>query len=169
VIVPDSAVAVSAAAMSGDEAVRHRCHRVFLFGSLVGRARGLVADPELLYVGAMLHDVGSRRASATRGDRPEVVSADTARTLLLDEGHDPSDARLVWLAIALHTTPGIAEHLEPEVALLRAGFQATEFGLGLGEIEPEHVAAVRRAHSMLPSARHRPTGDQEHSHAGRRH
>src|SRR3954451_17474568 len=32
--------------------------RVFLFGALAGRHRGLEADLELLYVGAMFHDVG---------------------------------------------------------------------------------------------------------------
>ena len=32
--------------------------RVYLFGMLQGRRRGLAPDPELLYVGAMFHDLG---------------------------------------------------------------------------------------------------------------
>ena len=32
--------------------------RVFLFATLKGRYRGIEADPELLYVGAMFHDLG---------------------------------------------------------------------------------------------------------------
>ncbi len=32
--------------------------RVYYFGALAGLKRGLKADPELLYTGAMFHDVG---------------------------------------------------------------------------------------------------------------
>ncbi len=36
----------------------HHSRRVYLFGMLQGRRRGLSPDPELLYVGAMFHDLG---------------------------------------------------------------------------------------------------------------
>src|SRR5690349_11813607 len=36
----------------------HHSRRAFLFGMLHGELRGLKADPELLYVGAMFHDLG---------------------------------------------------------------------------------------------------------------
>ena len=36
----------------------HHSRRVYLFGTLQGRRRGLSPDPELLYVGAMRHDLG---------------------------------------------------------------------------------------------------------------
>src|ERR1700757_4054959 len=32
--------------------------RVYLFGALTGERRGLTFDPELLYAGAMFHDMG---------------------------------------------------------------------------------------------------------------
>jgi HD-GYP domain-containing protein (c-di-GMP phosphodiesterase class II) len=36
----------------------HHSRRVFLFGALTGQRKGLDYDPELLYVGAMFHDIG---------------------------------------------------------------------------------------------------------------
>ena len=43
--------------------------RVFLFGALQGRRRGLDPDLELLYVGAMFHDIG-----LTDGFRDSMLS-----------------------------------------------------------------------------------------------
>ena len=36
----------------------HHSTRVYLFGALTGERKGLKFDPELLYVGAMFHDIG---------------------------------------------------------------------------------------------------------------
>src|SRR3979490_1634943 len=36
----------------------HHSARVYLFGALAGERKGLKFDPELLYVGAMFHDIG---------------------------------------------------------------------------------------------------------------
>jgi hypothetical protein len=38
--------------------VYHHSRRVYFWGSLQGRNRGLSYDPELLYIGAMFHDLG---------------------------------------------------------------------------------------------------------------
>src|ERR1700709_2481652 len=99
----------------------HHSRRVFLFGSLKGRHRGLEADPEVLYVGAMFHDLGLSERYRRTDQRFEVDGADLAREFLLDHGRSPAEARAVWLGIALHTTPGIPNHLEPETALVSLG------------------------------------------------
>ncbi len=41
-----------------DDLLYHHSRRVFLFGALQGRARGLEPDLELLYTSAMFHDLG---------------------------------------------------------------------------------------------------------------
>jgi HD superfamily phosphodiesterase len=41
-----------------DQLLFNHSRRVFLFGSLRGLRRGLQPDPELLYAGAMFHDIG---------------------------------------------------------------------------------------------------------------
>jgi HD superfamily phosphodiesterase len=124
----------------------HHSWRVFLFGSLKGRHRGLTADPELVFVGAMFHDLGLTERYRRTDQRFEVDGADLARDFLLDHGRTAAEARAVWLAIALHTTPGIVEHLEPEISLVSAGVETDVLGFDLDEITAADRAAVVAAH-----------------------
>jgi hypothetical protein len=120
--------------------------RVFLFGALQGRRLGLKPDLELLYVGAMFHDLGLTERYRTSDRRFEVDSANAARDFLLERGYDPADAEKVWLGIALHTTPGIPEYLEPEIALITAGVETDVLGFGRDDLSAEALAAVTAAH-----------------------
>ncbi len=120
--------------------------RVFLFGALQGRRRGLQPDLELLYVGAMFHDIGLTEPYRTSAQRFEVDGANAARDFLLRHGVDEGDARKVWLSIALHTTPNVPEFLEPEIALVTAGVETDVLGIGRDDLSPEALAAVTAAH-----------------------
>jgi HD superfamily phosphodiesterase len=120
--------------------------RVFLFGALQGLRRGLQPDLELLYVGAMFHDIGLTDSYRTSMLRFEVDGANAAREFLLERGVDKSDARKVWLSIALHTTPNVPEFLEPEIALVTAGVETDVLGIGRDELSREALAAVTAAH-----------------------
>src|ERR1700745_2370051 len=84
---PDTKLAREATELvreSTTDLVYYHSRRVFWFGSLQGRNRGLSFDPELLYIGAMFHDLGLNaeyRRSAplpagpwrARGQRPPGV------------------------------------------------------------------------------------------------
>ncbi|OBG39439.1 diguanylate cyclase [Mycobacterium alsense] len=120
--------------------------RVFLFGALQGRRRGLQPDLELLYAGAMFHDVGLTESYRTSTLRFEVDGANAARAFLVQHGVDRADADKVWLSIALHTTPGIPEFLDPEIALVTAGVETDVLGIGRDDLPPEALAAVTAAH-----------------------
>lgn len=120
--------------------------RVFLFGALQGRRRGLDPDLELLYVGAMFHDVGLTQGYRESQARFEVDGANAAREFLLARGADEATARKVWLSIALHTTPGIPEFLDPEIALVTAGVETDVLGIGRDELTEDAIAAVTAAH-----------------------
>ncbi|OBL10874.1 diguanylate cyclase [Mycobacterium sp. 1245499.0] len=120
--------------------------RVFLFGALQGRRRGLEPDLELLYAGAMFHDLGLTERYRTSTLRFEVDSANAARAFLLDHGVGEADAAKVWLGIALHTTPGIPEFMEPEIALVTAGVETDVLGIGRDDLSAEALAAVTAAH-----------------------
>jgi putative nucleotidyltransferase with HDIG domain len=77
-------------------------------------------DPELLYVACLLHDIGA--SDAFDGpQRFEVEAADAAAELVRAHGRSEQDADQVWQAIALHTSPGIAERRGPVVLLTRVG------------------------------------------------
>jgi HD superfamily phosphodiesterase len=124
----------------------HHSRRVYLFGMLQGRRRGLSPDPELLYVGAMFHDLGLTDKYRTQDQRFEVDGADQAREFLAAHGRSAEEARRMWIAIALHTTPGIPEHLEPEIALVTAGVETDVLGIGYADLDPADISAVTAAH-----------------------
>jgi HD superfamily phosphodiesterase len=125
----------------------HHSVRVYLFGALQGRRRGVTADLELLYVGAMFHDLGlTEPFRSTSKLRFEVDGANAARDFLLDHGASESDARKVWLGIALHTTPGVPEFLDPETALVTAGVETDVLGIGRDDLGQETLNAVTAAH-----------------------
>jgi HD domain len=121
--------------------------RVFFFGALQGLRRGLQPDLELLYVGAMFHDIGlTEPYRSTSNLRFEVDGANAAREFLLQHGVDEAAARRVWLSIALHTTPGVPEFLEPEIALVTAGVETDVLGIGRDDLSPDQLAAVTAVH-----------------------
>jgi len=129
-----------------DDLLFDHSRRVFLFGALRGRRLGLQPDLELLYVGAMFHDIGLTARYRTSTLRFEVDGANAARDFLLERGYDPAEARKVWLGIALHTTPGVPEFLDPEIALVTAGVDTDVLGIGLDDLSAEALSAVTAAH-----------------------
>ncbi|AEF36002.1 MULTISPECIES: HD domain-containing protein [Mycobacteriaceae] len=149
ITIPDTALAREITEFirdTEDDLLFNHSRRVFLFGALQGRRRGLQPDLELLYAGAMFHDLGLTRRYRTSTVRFEVDGADAARDFLLQRGVDKADADKVWLAIALHTTPGVPEFLDPEIALVSAGVETDVIGIGRDDLSPEDIAAVTTAH-----------------------
>jgi HD domain len=120
--------------------------RVYSFGALQGERRGLSYDPELLYIGAMFHDIGLVKGHRSEHDRFEVDGANSARAFLVAHGVTGDALRIVWDAIALHTTPGIPQHKEPEVALVSAGVELDVLGFGYDDISAGDREAVLAAY-----------------------
>jgi hypothetical protein len=116
--------------------------RVYHWGTLAGRRRGLKFDAELLYAGAMFHDMGLIPKHSSATERFEVDGANVARDFLRSHGISPADIDLVWTAIALHTTPGVPQHMHPVVALVTAGVEMDVLGIGYGEFSDADRAAV---------------------------
>ena len=74
----------------------HHSRRTYLFGMLHGQLRGQHADPELLYVAAMYHDLGMVEGHMNLEQRFEVDGADAARAFLDSHQVPHDDARRVW-------------------------------------------------------------------------
>src|SRR3954470_18793085 len=123
--------------------------RVYLFGAIRGRHRKLKVDHELLYLGAVFHDLGLTPRYRSPDRRFEVDSANAARDFLRANGIDESAAGVVWDAIALHTTPEIPWHKQPEVALVQGGVEVDVLGDGLDEILPGDRDAVVAAYPRV--------------------
>jgi hypothetical protein len=152
VAVPDSKLARDATELIRSvepDLLYHHSLRVYSFGALQGERRGLSFDPELLYIGAMFHDIGLVEGHRSAHDRFEVDGANAAREFLREHGVTGDALRVVWDAIALHTTPGIPEHKEPEVALVTAGVELDVLGLGYDDIAAEDREAVLAAYPRV--------------------
>jgi HD superfamily phosphodiesterase len=149
VAIPDSKLALEITEVVRDTETPllfHHSSRVYYFGALAGKHRGLKFDPELLYAGAMFHDMGLTPRHSSPNERFEVDGANAARDFL--RGHDISEAEIdtVWTAIALHTTPGIPQHMHPVVALVTAGVEMDVLGLTYPEYSDAEREAVVKAH-----------------------
>jgi hypothetical protein len=124
----------------------HHSSRVYYWGALAGKHRGLRFDRELLYAGAMFHDMGLTHQHSTPHDRFEVDGANAARDFLHSRGIAQQDIETVWTAIALHTTPGIPEHMHPIIALVTAGVEMDVLGLAYADYTAAEREAVVHAH-----------------------
>jgi HD superfamily phosphodiesterase len=124
----------------------HHSSRVYYWGALAGRHRGLEFDRELLYAAAMFHDVGLTPAYSSAHERFEVDGANAAREFLRSHGIVQSDIDTVWTAIALHTTPGIPQHMHPVVALVTAGVEMDVLGLAYAKYSDAERESVVHAH-----------------------
>lgn len=147
--IPDSKMAKDATDLLREvatELVYDHSRRVFIFGSLRGQEQGLQYDPELLYIGAMFHDLGLTDKYRRTDQRFEIDAADEARRFLGDYGITGEAADKVWSGIALHTTPEIPLHMAPEIALVTRGVELDVLGLGYDAITDEQRNAVVAAH-----------------------
>ncbi|MEU8799603.1 HD domain-containing protein [Spirillospora sp. NPDC048819] len=147
--IPDSALAREATELVREAAsplLFDHSRRVFVWGSLRGREQGVRFDPELLYVGAMFHDLGLTERFRRTDQRFEIDGADEARRFLHAHGVTGEAADRVWTAIALHTTPEIPLHMAPEVALVTRGVELDVLGIGYDAVSGEQRAAVVDAH-----------------------
>jgi hypothetical protein len=124
----------------------HHSSRVYYWAALAGKRRGLAFDRELLYAGAMFHDMGLTPTHGSAHERFEVDGANAARDFLRGHGIGQDDIDTVWTAIALHTTPGIPQHMHPVVALVTAGVEMDVLGLSYAEFSDAEREAVVRAH-----------------------
>lgn len=124
----------------------HHSSRVYYFGALAGKRYGLSFDPELLYAGAMFHDMGLTPEYRSAEERFEVDGANAARNFLRSHGISQADIDTVWTAIALHTTPGIPQHMHPVVALVTAGVEMDVLGIHYHQYSEQERDAVVGLH-----------------------
>jgi hypothetical protein len=143
--IPDSRIARDITQLirdtESDLLFRHSV-RVYYWGALAGKRHGLRFDPELLYAAAMFHDIGITPHYHGSQLRFEVDGANAARHFLRGHGIAEGDVEKVWLAIALHTTPGIPEHMHPEIALVQAGAGMDMAGRNFDQFTEAERAAV---------------------------
>ena len=122
--------------------------RSWLFGILLSEAAEATPDAELLAVAAILHDLGLTERY-TAENRFEVDGANAAREFMKDRGISAQQTQVVWDAIALHTTPTLALHKEPEVVMTHSGIAVDVLGAGLDRIPQKKQQAILTAFPRL--------------------
>jgi hypothetical protein len=150
---PDSKMAREVTELVRDtasELLFNHSSRVYCFAALTGQRLGLTFDPELLYVGAMFHDMGLTAQHSSKADRFEVDGANAARDFLRRYRIDQQDIDIVWTAIALHTTPGIPQYMHPVIALIAAGVQMDVVGIGYETFTAAQCKSVADAYPRAP-------------------
>jgi hypothetical protein len=144
---PDSALAQRAVDLAyrvSPDVIRTHVVRTFVFGSLVGKGQELRYDEELFFLAAVLHDLGLTPEFRS-AERFEVAGADAADAFLKEQGVAPERREIVWDAIALHTSIGIASRKRPEIALVHIGAGVDVLGMGLDSLPPMLVAETIEA------------------------
>jgi hypothetical protein len=147
--IPDSTIARETTEFVQDVSTQllfDHSRRVFLWGSLQGDRRGLDYDPELLYVGAMFHDIGLVEGHRSEHERFEIDGANAARAFLQRHGLAEEQVMTVWESIALHTTPEVPAYKQPEVQMVTLGVEYDVLGLHHDDLSEQQREAVLAAH-----------------------
>jgi hypothetical protein len=149
VAIPDSPLAREATEFVQDASTQllfDHSRRVFLWASMRAEQLSLGYDAELLYFGAMFHDVGLLEGHRSERERFEIDGANAARAFLERHGLPEEQVMTVWESIALHTTRQVPNYKQPEVRLVALGVQYDLFGSPFDALSPEQRDAVLAAH-----------------------
>lgn len=120
--------------------------RSWLFAETIGQIKRIDYDREVVAIGTVLHDIGLT-ASVSGPNRFEVNGADAALSFVKGKGLSDRQTQLIWDLVALNSTPSLALHKEPEVAVGTMGIGLDYGGFG---VEAVPTADVERVLSAFP-------------------
>lgn len=122
--------------------------RSWLFSEAIGRIKGMDYDREVVAIGTILHDIGLT-ASVSGPNRFEVNGADAAVSFIKGHGFADRRVQLIWDLVALNSTPSLALHKEPEIAVGTMGIGLDFGGFGLQALPSGDVERILSAFPRL--------------------
>jgi hypothetical protein len=122
--------------------------RSWLFAELIGRTKIVDYDREVVAIGTILHDIGLT-AAVSGPHRFEVNGANATLSFIRGRGLSDRRAQLIWDLVALNSTPSLALHKEPEVAIGTMGIGVDYGGFGLDALRAEDVGRILSAYPRL--------------------
>jgi len=122
--------------------------RSWLFAETIGRMKGIDYDREVVAIGTLLHDIGLT-ASVSGPNRFEVNGANAVLSFIKDEGLSGRRVQLIWDLVALNSTPSLALHKEPEVAVGTMGIGLDYGGFGIEALPADDVERIVKAFPRL--------------------
>lgn len=149
--VPDSAFAQRAAELINDVAppflVNHSV-RSYAWAVELAWHDTLEFDSEILYVSALLHDIGLVPAY-DMGACFEIDGAVAAERFAIQQGQAPVRARAIYDVIALHMIETLPPDPAAEVVLLWDSTGVDVTGYRIGDVRPDSIPAVVAAYPRL--------------------
>jgi hypothetical protein len=146
-VIPDSEIARDAEDLcreaSSDGLVNH-CLRTYAWGAILGARDGLEPDPELLYVGSLLHDLAltdrfrDHSPMACFAARGAIAATEWAA----ERGWPEHRCATLGDAISLHLNIRVPEELGPEARLLQAGAALDAAGMRYWDLDRKTASAV---------------------------
>ena len=122
--------------------------RSWLFAEAIGRIKGVEYDREVVAIGTILHDIGLT-AGVSGPNRFEVNGADAALTFIKGKGLSDRRVQLIWDLVALNSTPSLALHKEPEVAVGTMGIGLDYGGFGMESLPKSDIERILDAFPRL--------------------
>jgi hypothetical protein len=122
--------------------------RSWLFAETIGRIKGIDYDHEVVAIGTILHDIGLT-ASVSGSNRFEVNGADAAVSFIKGQGFSDRRSQLIWDLVALNSTPSLALHKQPEVAVGTMGIGLDYGGFGVEALPGGDVERILSAFPRL--------------------
>ncbi len=122
--------------------------RSWLFAEAIGHIKRIAYDREVVAIGTILHDIGLT-ASVSGPNRFEVNGADAALSFVKGKGLSDRRAQLVWDLVALNSTPSLALHKEPEVAVGTMGVGLDYGGFGITALPAGDLERILSAYPRL--------------------
>ncbi len=146
-VIPDSAIARDAEELcreASDEGLVNHCMRTYAWGAILGRNDGLDPDPELLYVGSLLHDLALTDRLREHSPIPCFAArgAIAATEWAGERGWPEHRCTSLGDAISLHLNVRVPAEHGPEAQLLQAGAALDVAGMRHWDLDPETVASV---------------------------
>ncbi|WP_127487227.1 HD domain-containing protein [Paenibacillus ehimensis] len=123
IVIPDTKLAKEATELVREVSpvsIFNHALRSYIFGAALGNKLNKKYDAEMLYLSAIMHDLGVVERFIGPA-RFEIDGADAAADFLTKHQYPAEKIALVWDAIALHTSVEIAIRKAPEVALVQMG------------------------------------------------
>ena len=149
--VPDSAFAREARELIGEVAppylVNHSV-RAYAWAVELARHDDLAFDQEILYVAALLHDIGLVPAYDLGGCF-ETDGAVEAERFSIAHGQPPERARAIYDVIDLHMLAEAPAGSTNEVVLLNDSTGTDVTGYRYADIRPDAIAPILAAHPRL--------------------
>ena len=141
---PDTDVCLAAMQLARDHSpafLFNHVMRTFAFGREAGAMQSAQYDQEALFLESMLHDLGLVE-NFIGNDRFEIDGADAAADFLSRQGYSDRKISVIWDAIALHTTLGVPQRKQPEIALLQLGAGIDVGAIPRSLLTPESVEII---------------------------